>query len=424
MWHGTPPAPPTPVRRWRPSPRPTWKQGPGIPSRTLASWSRRIADGPGLEGVDVLVVDEAAMTDDRQMAALLTEAERTGTKVVAIGDPQQLQAIGPGGGFAEIHRLVGGVALTENRRQAHEGEQAALRVWRTGARREALHMMAAAERIHAVESAEEARTAVLAAWDAARGRWSDPHDQLAELVVLAARNDDVTALNTGAQALRRTAGELGQEHTYALPGGDRLTLATGDIVRVRVNDYRSRRDQGPDLLNGYRAVVAALDSQHRIRITWRTPDSTHQDAWLTPDQVAGGALSLGYAMTIAASQGLTATTALTYGYGADAYALYPGITRAREANHLWLPLAALEDEETRTLLGDARSETERLERAVSAYAKLLRQDRPDSMVSDHLRPAPEPAAAPAERKDQQVSERAQSDLPAQRPQSAGALYRS
>jgi hypothetical protein len=353
---------------------------------------QRIEAGPGLDGVDVLVVDEAAMTDDRQIAAVLAEAARTGTKVVAIGDPQQLRAIGPGGGFAEVHRIVGGHVLAENRRQRDAGERAALEVWRTGARQEALEMLAAAERVHAVDTAEDARTAVLAAWDVARGRWADPHDQLAELVVLAARNDDVTALNHGAQAIRRAAGELGNQHTYALPGGNRITLAVGDIIRVRANDYRSRRGHGPDLLNGYRAVVDGLDAQHRVRITWRTPAGGRESAWVTADQVAGGALSLGYAMTIAASQGLTATTALTYGHGADAYALYPGITRAREANHLWLPIAALEDEETQARLGQARSQTERLQRAVAAYAKLLQQDRPDTMVSDHLRPAPEPAA--------------------------------
>ena len=366
--------------------------GSGIPSRTLAAWTRRITDGPGLDGVDVLVVDEGAMTDDRQMAVVLAEAARTGTKVVGVGDPQQLRAIGPGGGFAEIHRIVGGLVLADNRRQRHAGERAALEVWRTGAREEALRLLAGAERVHAVETADQARAAVLTAWDAERGRWGDPHEQYAELVVLAARNADVDVLNDGAQAIRRAAGELGAEHAYALPGGGRITLAVGDVVRVRVNDYRSRKGAGPDLLNGYRAVVDALNEQHQVHITWRTAAGTSVGTWLTPDQVAGGALTLGYAMTIAASQGLTATTALTYGHGADAYALYPGITRAREANHLWLPLAALESEETRARLGDARSDAERLQRAVAAYAVLLRQDRPDTMVSDQLRPAPDPAA--------------------------------
>ena len=363
----------------------------GIPSRTIASWLKRIEDGPGLAGVDVLVLDEAAMTDDRALARLLTHAAATGTKVIAIGDPQQLQAIGPGGGFAEVHRLVDGELLTENRRQRDAGEQAALEVWRTGDREAALRMLAAGGRVHAVDAADDARAEILTAWTAARTAWTDPHDVLEHLVVLAARNTDVDALNAGARALRRAAGELGPDHVYAQPGGDRLVLAEGDLVRVRQNDYRARRGAGPDVLNGYRAVVEEIDAEHRVRITWRTRDPSGQaSAWLSPEQLAGGAVSLGYAMTVAASQGMTASTSLVYGYGADANALYPAITRGREANHLWLPLAALEDEQTRATHGEPRTETERLDRAVTAYAELLNQTRPEGMVSDQLRPAPEP----------------------------------
>ncbi|MFF9511277.1 hypothetical protein ACF1BU_28095 [Streptomyces sp. NPDC014724] len=90
------------------------------------------------------------------------------------------------------------------------------------------------------------------------GAGPDTYDLIDELVVLAARHTDVDALNAGAQQIRRAADELGTEHTYALPGGDRLSLAAGDAVRVRVNDYRSRRGEGPDLLNGYRAVVSEI----------------------------------------------------------------------------------------------------------------------------------------------------------------------
>lgn len=157
------------------------------------------------------------------------------------------------------------------------------------------------------------------------------------------------------------------------------------------------------MLNGYRAVITAMDDNHGVEITWRVKDTKatggfrHESGWVTAQKVTGGALSLGYAMTIAASQGLTCNTSLMYGHGANAFATYPGITRARQQNHLWLPLAVLEDEQTQARLGAARSEKERLERAVDAFARFLGQSRPDGMVSDLLHEPPAPARLPAQR---------------------------
>ncbi|MFM9815632.1 MobF family relaxase [Streptomyces scabiei] len=376
----------------------------GIPSRTVAAWLGEIRDGRGLRGVDVLVIDEATMVDDRSAAALMAEAARTGTKVVAIGDHLQLQAVGVGGWFREVHRIVHGLTLTENRRQEDAAERQALEVWRTGDHRLALELLAAGGRVHPAETADEARSQILTTWDELRGsRWPDTYDLIQHLVVLAARNSDVDALNLGAQQIRRAAGELGDEHTYAKPGGDSITLAVGDAVRIRINDYRSRRGEGPDMLNGYRAVVTAIDDDHRVEVTWRVRDRReeggfrYESGWMTPDQIAKGSLSLGYAMTVAASQGLTCNTSLMYGHGANAFATYPGITRARRENHIWLPLDVIESEETQARLGTARSERERLERAIDAFARYLGQSRPDSMVSDLLTEPPAPAPLPVER---------------------------
>ncbi|WP_246213065.1 AAA family ATPase [Streptomyces abyssomicinicus] len=69
------------------------QEASAIALRTVAAWLQRIDSGEGLTGVGVLVVDEATMTDDRSAARLLTEAARTGTQVIAIGDPLHLQAV-------------------------------------------------------------------------------------------------------------------------------------------------------------------------------------------------------------------------------------------------------------------------------------------------------------------------------------------
>ncbi|SEE58660.1 conjugative relaxase domain-containing protein, TrwC/TraI family [Streptomyces misionensis] len=382
----------------------------GIPARSIASWLTQIRDGNGLTGIDVLVVDEATMSNDRQAAALMKEAQRTGTKLVAIGDPKQLQAIGPGGWFKEVHRLVGGLTLIENRRQRNDAERAALEVWRTGDHEQALRILADTGRVHATESAIEAHGQILTTWDEVRGRWTDPHDLIDSLTVLAAKNTDVDLLNLGAQQIRRQRGELGAEHRYALSGGADINFAVGDLVRVRQNDYRSRRGEGPDVLNGYRAVVTAIDEDHRVEITWRDKKTNDTvSAWFDPQAISSGALSLGYAMTVAASQGLTSEVSLLYGHGANAFAVYPGITRGRAENHLWLPLQVVEDDETQARLGAARTETERLQRAVTAFARFLGQDRGDSMVSDLLREPPTPAVRLPEQASVREHERARGE---------------
>lgn len=308
----------------------------GIESSTIAGWLRADHGGPGLDQVDVLVVDEGAMVDDRAVAELLRRAGTTGTKVVMIGDPQQLRAIGVGGGFAAAHALVDGAVLTENRRPKDAAERAALEVWRDGARTSALAAWAEAGHVHAVDTAEQAHTGMLTAWLDQRRRWeADPHELTERLVVLAATNADTELLNAAARRLLQERGELTGARTYRQAGGRTLELAAGDQVRVRKNDYRSRRDDSqPDVLNGSRGIVRELDEHGRALVEWRRsgPDGHRlQQAWITPDQIAAGALSHGYAMTIAAAQGLTADVALVYGMGADAYSLYPALSRAREA---------------------------------------------------------------------------------------------
>lgn len=355
----------------------------GIPCRTAAAWLQRLHHGDGLTGIDVLLLDEAAKNDPRTMAALLTEAARTATKVIAIGDPRHLRTVGPGGGFAEVHRLIGDEALGDNRRQKNDaGERAALKAPRTGTRRPRSNPLPNHSRIHTTHSADATRHAILTAWNETRARYGDTYAMLENVALLAAHTHDAALLNTGAQTLRRAAGELGRTHHYALPGGHHLTLAVGDIVRVRTNHHPSRYGVGPDVRNGHRAVITDITDDHRVQITWRRQTSSHgpthtDQTWLTPGQVTAGALSLGYAMTIAASQGLTTDTALVYGLSANAHTLHPALTRARAATHVWLPAAALEPPYTRSRLG----ETEHLEPALRAYTALLRQDRAHSRVT-------------------------------------------
>ncbi|MGW6570056.1 MobF family relaxase [Streptomyces sp. NPDC054975] len=371
----------------------------GIASATVATWLMDIRDGGRrMADADVLVLEEAAMVDDRDVAELLTAAAEYGVKVVQIGDWAQLKAIGVGGGFRRAHEIVDGLELSENRRQTDAVERAALEAWLDGGRRTALSMLAEHGRVHAVRTPDDAYSAMLGAWkDTVARMEGDVHDQIEDLVVLAARNTDVEVLNLGARELRKKDGELAGGQSFALAGGECLELAAGDVVRIKRNDYRTRRGGDVDVLNGYRGQVTYA-SKGGVSVEWRRPaDDGGYDverAWITADQIADGALQHGYAMTIASAQGLTCDYTLVYGVGAAANDLYPAISRDRIATHLWLPADVVESEETRLRLGEARSDQERLERTVAAYADSLEHDTDDRMVSDELAPAPEaPPAA-------------------------------
>jgi ATP-dependent exoDNAse (exonuclease V) alpha subunit len=77
--------------------------GSGIEAGTI---DRLLADlarpGHTLPAGGVLVVDEAGMVGTRTLARLLDAAQRSGTKLVLVGDHHQLPEIDAGGAFAGL----------------------------------------------------------------------------------------------------------------------------------------------------------------------------------------------------------------------------------------------------------------------------------------------------------------------------------
>ncbi|MEW2087848.1 MobF family relaxase [Streptomyces sp. NPDC006682] len=388
----------------------------GIESRTLASWLTGIRNGgSGLTGVDVLVVDEAAMCDDRDIAELLTHAAETGTKVVGIGDPKQLHSPGIGGSFAAVHHLVGGLTLSQNFRQKDMVERRALELWRDDNRVESLRTFAGTGRVHALADKDATLAAMLTIWADKRAAHTDDHTAVQQLLMLAATNEIVEELNTGARALRKENGDLtGPEHAYVLPGGGELTLSVGDQVLLRVNDYRGKKSRGQneDVLNGYRGIVRAVDEERRVLVEWREKtEDGHRDVaeWVDADYIAQGGLSLGYAITGHKSQGLTVQEALVYGPGAQANALYTMMSRDKKESHLFLPLSVYETDADRARHGDALTDQEQLDRAVAGLIREIENGTEERMILTELPKNAVPAHA----------RQAVADLPAPRAPGAG-----
>lgn len=374
-------------------------------ARTLASYLASLDKGfSPLSGVDVLMVDEAAMADDRDMARLLTHAAQVGTKVIGIGDPAQLRSPGIGGTFAAVHQVVGGTVLSENRRQRDQVEQRAVallrgpdypqpieaRKSRAPAYTKALQTMAGHDRLHVGRTRDDAMAATMVIWQQARGNWADPHDQVENVLVMAATNSAVDRLNAAGRALRRDAGELtGIDRAYHLPGGRELALAVGDIVLVRHNDYRERDDPAAhDVYNGIRGVVDAIAPDGTATVSWREHDADGTAVTVTEtldaEFICHGGVSHGIAITGHKSQGVTTEIAIAYGDGMGGNALYEAATRGRTANHLLYSQEAYEDAETRARLGEADTHQALTARTIAAVAEHLAEEQPESLVSVEL----------------------------------------
>ncbi|NNH21714.1 MobF family relaxase [Pseudokineococcus marinus] len=413
----------------------------GIASRTVAQWVHRIRTGSGLAGVDVLVLDEANLTDDRDRATLYRAAQTSGTKVVEVGDPQQLRGVGCGSLFGRVHDIVGGGELTANRRQRDEDERAAIAAWRDGRYRDALGSWSDRGRLVATETGDQALVAMVSRWMDERAGAPDAHAEMRGVVMLASSNEAVGRLNEAAQAVREAAGELGPQRTYDVRGGRTLTLHEGDHVLIRLNDRAQRMHEGPDVLNGYRGVVEGIETDGRLRVAWRCEDvdgHREQTATLTPGYVAAGGVSLGYAMTGHKAEGLTVEadwtrpdgvhqggSVLVHGPGMDEPGMHVATSRHRDRVHIFAGRQQLETAAQTHDRGIPTTDDQRQARVVTALAEHARthdSSANDKPVLDKLEPGryarPATAERPAEAVDPDLTPRAGDPAP-ERPTQEG-----
>ena len=118
-WAPPPAARPPAPSATRPASRP----------RTMRSLLWRLDHGQvTLDQRTVVVLDEASMTADVDLARLLLGVERAGSKLVIVGDHRQLAPVGPGGALQAVLERHPDIVtvLNQNLRQRDPAERAAL----------------------------------------------------------------------------------------------------------------------------------------------------------------------------------------------------------------------------------------------------------------------------------------------------------
>ncbi|MGH3572885.1 MAG: MobF family relaxase [Pseudonocardiaceae bacterium] len=358
----------------------------GIDSRTCEQWRMRFTTGPGLTGVDVLVLDESTLTDDRDRAALYTEAARVGARVVEIQDPKQLSTPGCGSLAGYIHAVLDGPRLTENRRQQNEDERTALAVHRDGRYLEALSTYDQLGQVVATHTTDAGVAEMVAAWLRTAAGAPDPHTRAAGLVMVSATNEATRRINEAVQAVRVAEHQLGDKAaTYPLGGGREVTFHLGDQVLIRTNDRTNQATSGEPVLNGYRGVITAI-TPAGVTVQWHqagdTPGQKPHTAVCKPDYIADGGLDLGYCLTTHKGQGMTVRggwdrpdgtrnigTVLAWAPGMDARSQYVALSRDVGEVIMFGALDDVEGEREHLLYGAPRSQQELTDRVLSALAE-------------------------------------------------------
>lgn len=298
----------------------------GMPADTIAKllheWSR--PDGPRpphrLPAGTTLIADEAGMVGTESLDRLISLAVSKRWRLVLVGDPRQLHAVGRGGMFDELCRTGRTHELATIHRFSNTWEQVASLQLRS-ARTTAIDTYVQHGRV-AAGSIDHHLDAVADAWITHTG-------QGRRVAVTAETNAHVDALNTAIQTRCRQAGLLDDRHAVRVAGSE--TASAGDLVVTRRNDRTLLTDHGEPVRN---------------RELWKA-DAAHDDGSLTVSRVEGHgtvtlpadyvrtSVRLGYAATAHGHQGDTTDISLTLVTAATTHrSLYVGATRARHENHL------------------------------------------------------------------------------------------
>ncbi len=286
-----------------------------------------IADWIATIGPDTLViVDEFAKMDTRKLDLGFTRfLLPRGATIRGIGDPAQLAAIGPGGIATDINELTPTPTLSHVVRFADPAERAASLAIRAGDPT-GLGYYLDHQRIHS-------GTPATVATDTYTG-WTTDHNNGLDTIMLAPTRALVTELNARARAdrLARIPTPPGATVTLA----DRLDASVGDTICTRRNRKRIRFGDNDFVRNGYRWIVTAVHPDGRITARHLLPGREHGHTVTLPAGYVARHVTLGYASTIDAAQGITVDTCHGILSGSESRnQLYVMLTRGRRNNQVY-----------------------------------------------------------------------------------------
>jgi conjugative relaxase-like TrwC/TraI family protein len=329
----------------------------GVRARNISQWralQQRLAEGRSfgddaewqLTPGDLVVVDESAMTDTADLAAVYEIVHQAGAKLLLTGDHKQLAAVGAAGGMEMIARVSPAYELTEARRFANAWERDASLKLRDGDPG-ALQTYRKHGRVIDGGPIEAATRLAADGWLA---------DTLASRHSLLIVDSNEQAAKLAAQ-VRTELVRLGRvEERGVYLGLQNTTAGVGDVVQGRRNGWELRSVEGnrgcPVNREQYRVLETREDGSMVVAaILGRTNDAADQlgeRLTLTAKYVRED-LALGYASTVHAAEGLTVDTTHTVATPRTGLsALYVALSRGRWSNTTYVNTQYVPDEDAPT----------------------------------------------------------------------------
>ncbi len=297
------------------------QDSPALAGRTLTldALVARVEHGRlDIDARTTIFFDEAGMADTSRLDRLTEVVDRTGAKLVAIGDGAQLPSIGAGGMFDRLAEIAPSAQLSNVRRTLDRAEQRAWADLRAGRSDRAMAHYLRRGQLHMSDTRDEAVERAVQGW--AMLTETIPISEVA--LISDASNVEINRLNARAQHYRAERGELGDIEVqvpgvhYGVRAGDRVAM---------IDQHHQLGSERVE--NGARGEVIDINETGEVLIQF---DATHQWRTLAGDELAR--LRLGYASHIHRAQGATVTRTLvvTGGWQTSKEPAYVEASRARQ----------------------------------------------------------------------------------------------
>ena len=296
----------------------------GIRSETIAMFLRRVENNhpdAALNRPTVVVVDEASMVRTIDLVHLVHHTAEARAKLVLVGDPNQLGAVGAGGVFGTLvgdaSREGRAVAELETVRRFRHAWEAAASLKLRAHDPAILASYQRHDRIVGGTREEMIDTAFRA--------WQQQREAGKSVVVMAGDNATVDEIARRARAERVQRGEA-EPGGVALPRG---TVGVGDEIVTLRNERALRTERGEFVRNGELWQVTARDPSGALQVS----SLEGRGSLALPSSYVAKHVALAYALTVHKAQGQTVDAAvLVVDPAMTAQQLYVGMSRGREQN--------------------------------------------------------------------------------------------